>query len=293
MIKGLLSLEESISDKSKLDQYYTSPEVAKYFTKKVTSLLGDNALFIEPSAGIGAFVEALEGKCIKSFDLSPVLPETVEKDFLTTTQEDFDGGVHFIGNPPFGKNSSLAVKFFNHCAKYGESISFILPKTFKKIFFKERLNPYMHLVFEEDCPNHSFVLDGSPYDVPCVFQVWVKRDYPRDVPAISDNCLWQIVSKDGADLFIRRVGGCAGKVLDKNADSLSSSTTYYLKMLEKGVDSKIKDIYPILKEVASNTAGVRSISLKEIQHILENSYEMVDTESESYYPTEMEAKTSY
>ena len=285
-------MEESISDKSKLDQYYTSPEVAKYFTKKVTSLLGDNALFIEPSAGVGAFVEALEGKCIKSFDLSPMLADTVEKDFLTTTQEDFDGGVHFIGNPPFGKNSSLAVKFFNHCAKYGESISFILPKTFKKIFFKERLNPYTHLVFEEDCPKNSFQLDGENYDVPCVFQVWIKKGHKREMPSVVDSPPWVVTDKENADLFIRRVGGCAGKVLDKKIDSLSSSTTYYLKMLDNDVDNKVKSVYPLLKDIASNTAGVRSISLKEIQYVLENN-KNVDTGTESHYPTEMEAKASY
>ena len=40
--------------------------------------------------------------------------------------------VHTIGNPPFGRQSTLAKKFIKKCAVFSDSISFILPKSFRK-----------------------------------------------------------------------------------------------------------------------------------------------------------------
>ena len=36
--------------------------------------------------------------------------------------------VLFFGNPPFGRNSSLALKFIKKCCIHGDTIAFILPK---------------------------------------------------------------------------------------------------------------------------------------------------------------------
>ena len=36
--------------------------------------------------------------------------------------------IHIIGNPPFGRQSSLAIKFIKKSVEYCDSISFILPK---------------------------------------------------------------------------------------------------------------------------------------------------------------------
>ena len=53
-----------------------------------------------------------------------------------------------IGNPPFGKNSSLAISFFNKAAEFSDIIAFILPQTFSKDSVKNRLNLSFFLIME-------------------------------------------------------------------------------------------------------------------------------------------------
>lgn len=43
----------------------------------------------------------------------------------------------------------------------------------KKVF-----NKYYHLVFEMDY-NEFETPDGKPKTVPCVFQIWIKKDFER------------------------------------------------------------------------------------------------------------------
>ena len=47
---------------------------------------------------------------------------------------------HDLGNPPFGKNCSLAIKFFNKAAEFADLIAFIIPRTFKRISIQNKLN---------------------------------------------------------------------------------------------------------------------------------------------------------
>ena len=61
--------------------------------------------------------------------------------------------IHIIGNPPFGKQSSLAKKFIEYSTRYCNTISFILPKSFKK----PSMNAFPISSFKEiDLPENSF-----------------------------------------------------------------------------------------------------------------------------------------
>ena len=48
--------------------------------------------------------------------------------------------MHIIGNPPFGRQSSLAIKFIKKSCEFCDSISFILPKSFKKDSLKKHFH---------------------------------------------------------------------------------------------------------------------------------------------------------
>ncbi len=65
----------------------------------------------------------------------PEHDEIIKQNYLelnyTKMREDFNK-IHIIGNPPFGRQSSLAIKFIKKCCEFSNSISFILPKSFKK-----------------------------------------------------------------------------------------------------------------------------------------------------------------
>lgn len=255
-----------MSEKSKLDQYYTNPEYAKYLCENlIKPNAPTGALFIEPSAGSGAFSMHFNSRDITSYDLEPKFDGCLEQDFLKTQ---LVGDFVFIGNPPFGKNSSLAVKFFNHAAKNAKMICFILPKTFQKMKFKNRLDFNFHLLLEEDCPVNSFLLDGEPYDVPCVFQIWVKKEYKRERFMVGANKWFKQCTPSEADLVVRRVGGRAGQVLALSTE-WNINSTYFLKSLRPDTEACIVSLKDIITEEASKSAGVRSIGLDELQYLLD------------------------
>ena len=58
--------------------------------------------------------------------------------------------IHVIGNPPFGRQSSLAIKFIRHSAKFCNTISFILPKSFKKDSMRNKVPLDFHLIHEKE-----------------------------------------------------------------------------------------------------------------------------------------------
>lgn len=262
-----------MSKKESNDKYYTDPVYAEYIVGKVKSKYGCCA-YVEPSAGRGSFSRLFSE--IESYDLAPD-PEfegptpCIQADFLKV----YPRADVFIGNPPFGKNSSLACKFFNHCAsllEFGGVIAFILPRTFEKIFFANRLDMSMHLVYSERCPKNSFLLNGEPYDVPCVFQIWEKNEHNRNLVEVGENKLFAFGTPEDYDFCVRRVGYNAGKVLEDD-DPKSEESTYFIKSLVEGVDRVFAECYYSFQEEAGKTAGMKSISKKELQYILEAKYD--------------------
>ena len=70
-----------------------------------------------------------------------------------------DGNIHIIGNPPFGRQSSMAIKFIKKCCSFANSISFILPKSFKKDSMKKYFEKHYHLIYEMDLLDKISFLD--------------------------------------------------------------------------------------------------------------------------------------
>lgn len=245
-----------MSKKNTLDQYYTCKDVADICWEKVEAIIDVNeTCFVEPSCGEGVFLR--DDVEILGYDLDPKHPEGVKKDFLTVTGLE---GKFLIGNPPFGFASSLALKFIKHATKQGcQGFAFILPNTFKKPLFKLKIDLYYDMVEEFDIPKNSFLLDGVAYDVPCTFQVWVKSESKRKVPEIKKHLVKG--SEDDHDFILRRVGGRSGRIINKE-DYTASSSLYV-----KGDPQIITINQSSIDEVASYTAGVKSITLNEINLI--------------------------
>jgi hypothetical protein len=132
-----------------LDQFYTSRPVAKkcFQILKNKFVLKDDDVFLEPSAGDGAFFELFPTGRREGCDLEPKHPEVVKANFLTEFQP-ISAVKRWIccGNPPFGKNSSLAVQFFNRAAEFCEVIAFVVPLTFRKSSLQKRLNSHFELL---------------------------------------------------------------------------------------------------------------------------------------------------
>lgn len=254
-----------------IDKYYTKGATAnsciELIKKHVT--INHNDLIIEPSAGDGSFIEGI--KTISSnylfYDLEPEHEEIQKQDYLdcdvNLIQSKYDN-IHIIGNPPFGRQSSLAIKFIKKSCNFCDSVSFILPKSFKKESLKKTFPLNFHLIFETDLPNDSFLVDGKEHDVPCVFQIWKKMEYNRNVLQKLEPSGFAFVEKiEDPDISFRRVGVNAGKIDTDIADK-SIQSHYFIKFTNnKPLTDNIKKLSKISYSF-NNTVGPKSISKQEL-----------------------------
>lgn len=257
------------------DEYYTNPMLAGQLVEKTIKFLDvrgiSNPVFVEPAAGEGAFCSYLDlrGSMCLAYDVNPkgqwAEMMVVKRDFLKEGIKVLPEHTYVsIGNPPFGFACSKAIQFFNKCAEFSECIAFILPRTFFKSSIQRKLNPHFHLEYSEVLPSRSFLLDGEPYSVPCVFQIWQKHNEPRkDRKANLDEFL-KSVPPNEADFAMRRVGGRAGQILE--GFDYNRNTTYFFKEMKEGVFDTLKTID--FSVTVKNTAGVRSLSKEEIAESL-------------------------
>lgn len=255
-----------------IDKYYTSPQAVNKCIKLIKQHIGINKqdTCIEPSAGNGAFIEGIQSLCNNHafYDLQPEHPEIMEQDYLEFDENAIvkanNGKIHVIGNPPFGRQSSLAIKFIKKSAEYCDSISFILPKSFKKDSLQKHFPEKFHLIHEYDLPNGSFIIDNKSYDVPCVFQIWIKCDKNRSMPKKLTPKNYKFVKKeDEHDISFRRVGVYAGKV-DRNTSDKSSQSHYFIKFEKLLTDAIFDKIARIKYNHKDSTVGPRSISKQEL-----------------------------
>ena len=254
-----------------IDKYYTNPSVVKEcinLVKKYINITNDD-LIIEPSAGNGSFIDHIKtlSSNYKFYDLEPEHEEVSKKDFL---EFDYDKikqkytNIHIIGNPPFGRQASLAIKFIKKCCLFSNSISFILPKSFKKESMKKSFNKHYHLIYETDLFKNSFLVNNIECDVPCVFQIWQHKEEIRNEinKQIPDNFIF-VKKEDNPDISFRRVGVNAGTIMKETKDK-SFQSHYFIKFTNnKTINENIKKL-EFLKFNFNNTVGPKSISKPEL-----------------------------
>lgn len=261
----------------KLDQFYTKKEIAIICYNLIKEELDIKKYrLIEPSAWNGSFSDLFEWNFI-AMDLDPKKDYIQKKDFFDFCIEESNNIKNItIWNPPFWKNSSLAIKFFNKSALFSDYICMILPKTFKKDSVTNKLDMNFHLVKEINLPKNSFVFEEKEYNVPCVFQIWEKREIKREkIPQKTKTEFFQFTTKSDADIAIRRVWWLAWKVIE-NFSSYKEASHYFLQIDKKTDKVKIintlKLIYKELNKTAFNTAWNPSLSKNELINIFEMQY---------------------
>jgi hypothetical protein len=264
------------------DKFYTKTTVAlqcvdnirRYVLPKTTDLI------IEPSAGDGSFLKILKDvhltDAVVGYDLHPCGDDIIEMDYLkpegTTSfmalvneYREMGNNIHVVGNPPFGRQSSLAIKFIKKSCEYCQSISFILPKSFKKASMKSHFPPLFHPIFETELPPNSFMVNGIDHDVPCVFQIWKKHTYSREIlpKSVPDKFVF-VKKNEHPDISFRRVGVNAGKI-DTNSVDKSEQSHYFIQF-QNGLDlfTNIHSIQNITFPGSTDTVGPKSISKQEV-----------------------------
>jgi hypothetical protein len=248
------------------DQFYTKECVAQSCIQHIQQLLpiASNYLWIEPSAGNGAFLRNIPFEKI-GLDIDPKSEDILKQDYLTWVPPATDSIV--VGNPPFGRQSSLAKAFISKSCKYAKAIAFILPKSFTKPSMYNAFDLKFHLIYSVDLEKNAFVLNGSAYDVPCVFQLWQKMDIDRQVEEKINPVGFDYVKQnDSYHIAFRRVGGLAGKCYPKGK-TFSDQSHYFIQLKDAAyTDQMIEKINQ--HTFPSNTVGPRSISKQETNAVL-------------------------
>lgn len=231
-----------------LDKFYTKPEIAQKCLDSIGTLYDWSkwSLVIEPSAGSGSFLTRIpvEKKKIIGIDISPEHQDIIKQDFLTysaSSSANSNAPILVVGNPPFGRVSSLAIKFFNHAAQWSDVIAFIVPRTFRRVSVQNKLNTDFHLVFDEEIPMTPCAFTPRMM-AKCCFQIWEKRACTRHVTELSTvHTDWDFLGfgpKDdagqptpsqGADFALRAYGGKCGYIQTENLEKLRPKSWHWIK----------------------------------------------------------------
>lgn len=259
-----------------LDQFYTSPPIALKYIKKTQSLYNlDDFFIIEPSAGNGSFLLQIQSTNKVGLDISPKHDTIVRQDFLQYHPPIQDKKILIIGNPPFGRVSSIAVKFFNHASGFADVIAFIVPRTFRRVSIQNRLSLWFHLVHDENVPTDPCSFD-PPMQAKCCFQIWEKRKMTRSLillpishkdwefltlgPPDKNN---QPTAPNGADFALRAYGGECGEIRIKDLNTLRPKSWHWIKS-KINPQTLIQRFQELDYSISLDTARQNSIGRKEL-----------------------------
>jgi len=228
--------------KNNLDKFYTIPSYSKKCIDKVFELYDKTKfdLIVEPSAGNGSFFNQLEFENKVGIDISPDNENILKMDFFNYHPPTHKN-ILVIGNPPFGKVSSIAIKFFNHSSKWSNVIAFIIPRTFRRPSVQNKLNKMFHLIYDEDVSTKPCCFNPQMM-VKCCFQIWEKKDFERpfiDLPIKHED--WEFLSfgpidtkgqptpPNGADFAMRAYGGKIGEIVKIELNKLRPKSWHWIK----------------------------------------------------------------
>ena len=173
-----------------LDQFFTREETVLECVAATKSFLlaagVDANFYIEPSAGAGAFLDALPGSAI-GLDIAPQRADIREADFLRWLPDTLNPKVTVvIGNPPFGVRGRLAADFINHAAKMSDTVAFILPASFRKFRQQKMLVSDLRLQFVKELPFEWFTTpSGKTHRFNTVFQIWSRHELGPSLRALA------------------------------------------------------------------------------------------------------------
>ena len=210
------------------EQFYTPPSIASSVVDVVLSVVPEATRrpWLEPAGGTGAFVDAARAAGVLdviSVDIEPLHPQVALGDFLTM-HLDVHGAVT-VSNPPFGRNNSLSVPFFNRSAEYSDFIAFIVPRSWRKWSVINRLDPHFHLIADEDLSINYVNADGvdayARNQLKTCVQVWERRSARRPKVSVADQGVVARSNALDADVALTINEGDVDEILNRLEDAVT------------------------------------------------------------------------
>jgi predicted RNA methylase len=254
------------------EQYYTPKPLALELVTQIEKVLGSLAgkTILEPAGGTGAFIDAVQAKGVAnviSFDIEPLHELVSLGDFLE--QEIKESNLITVSNPPFGRNNSLSIPFFNHAAKVSDAICFIVPRSWRKWSVTNRLDLGFELALDLDIDIDYVDAVGTPLSsknlLATCFQVWKKADSPRGLVRVTDKGIIEKVSPELADVSLTIFGYGCGKVKTQ-FEPVANTTQMFLKLKHPQALAALESVD--YSKFFKNTAYTEALSLQEINYLL-------------------------
>jgi len=254
------------------EQYYTPKPLALELVAQIEKVLGSLAgkTILEPAGGTGSFIEAVQAKGVTrviSFDIEPLHELVTKGNFLE--QEIKESNLITISNPPFGRNNSLSIPFFNHAAKVSDAICFIVPRSWRKWSVTNRLDLGFELALDLDIEIDYVDSDGTPLfnknHLATCFQIWKKADAPRSLVRVTDKGIIEKVSPEQADVSLTIFGYGCGKVKTQ-FEPVANTTQMFLKLKHPQALAALETVD--YSKFFKNTAYTEALSLQEINYLL-------------------------
>jgi len=254
------------------EQYYTPLALAHTLVEYVEQVLGPlkNVRVLEPAGGTGSFVEAALARGVKeviSFDIEPLHEAVVKGSFLDQTLSDQD--LITISNPPFGRNNSLSIPFFNHAAPVSGAICFIVPRSWRKWSVTNRLDLNFELVSDQDLDidyvDSSGELISDKSRLATCFQIWKRTSSPRVPVKIEDMGVVEKVSPELADVSLTIFGYGCGTV-KQEFERVPNTTQLFLKLNHPKALEALKSVE--FSKFYKSTAYTEALSIQEINYLL-------------------------
>jgi hypothetical protein len=239
---------------------------------QIESVLGPLAgkTILEPAGGTGAFIEAVVDRGVNSiisFDIEPLHELVATGSFLD--QEIVESNLITISNPPFGRNNSLSIPFFNHAADLSDAICFIVPRSWRKWSVTNRLDLRFQLVLDIDIDidyvdANDLALSNKSQLATC-FQIWKKADKTRQLIKIADKGIVEKVTPDQADVSLTTFGYGCGRV-KTDFEPVPNTTQMFLKLHHPKALAALESVD--YSKFYKNTAYTEALSLQEINYLL-------------------------
>ena len=188
-------------------------------------------------------------------------------DFLE--QDISRSGLITISNPPFGRNNSLSIPFFNKAAQVSDLIIFIVPRSWRKWSVQNRLNQNFHLVRDDDLAINYVDVNGEDSHAKdrlrtCV-QYWERRDTIRPLIKVQDMGIIERTTPELADAALTMFGYNCGS-LTTDFERRKITTRMYLKFTHPKAKKAIEN--SDFSKFYLNTAYTEALALPEINYVL-------------------------
>jgi predicted RNA methylase len=254
------------------EQYYTPRALAEDLVKKVKAIIPNfsSRTVLEPAGGTGAFVEAAKNagaQKVLSLDIEPKHGDVTKANYLNAKLKLQDAVT--ISNPPFGRNNSLSIPFFNRAAEHSEYIAFIVPRSWRKWSVINRLDRRFHLVLDEDLSidyvDDSHELISQKNNLKTCFQIWQRKDELREIVKVEDHGYVTKVTPAEADVALTVFGFSCGRV-NTEFERKPNTTRMFLKLNHPKALKALQSVN--YQRFSKNTAYTEALSFQEINYLL-------------------------